>query len=185
VTEAFFTKMKIGFVAAVIVALPVLLWQAWQFVAPGLYEHEKRYTRSFVLFGSLFFLAGAAFCYEVVVQLGLNFLLRRYAALGVQPMIQVGDYLSIVSRLVLAFGAMFQLPVVIFFLARVGLIDHHFLIRHYRYAIVAIALLAAILTPPDLVAQLLLMLPLGVLYGIGIGVAYFARRRDESQDGPS
>ena len=100
-------------------------------------------------------------------------------------MIQVGDYLSIVSRLVLAFGAMFQLPVVIFFLARVGLIDHHFLIRHYRYAIVAIALLAAILTPPDLVAQLLLMLPLGVLYGIGIGVAYFARRRDESQDEPS
>jgi sec-independent protein translocase protein TatC len=72
------------------------------------------------------------------------------------------------------------LPVVIFFLARVGLIDHHFLIRHYRYAIVAIALLAAILTPPDLVAQLLLMLPLGVLYGIGIGVAYFARPKSKA-----
>lgn len=182
VTEAFFTKMKVGFVAAVAVALPVLLWQAWQFVAPGLYEHEKRYTRSFVLFGSLFFLAGAAFCYEVVVQLGLNFLLRRYAALHVQPMIQVGDYLSIVSRLVLAFGAMFQLPVVIFFLARVGLIDHRFLIRHYRYAIILIALLAAVLTPPDIAAQLLLMLPLGLLYGVGIGVAYFARRKKEPSD---
>lgn len=180
VTEAFFTKMKLGFAAAVIVALPVLLWQGWQFVAPGLYEHEKRYTRSFVLFGSLFFLAGAAFCYEVVVQLGLNFLLRRYVALGVQPMIQVGDYLSVVSRLVLAFGAMFQLPVVIFFLARVGLIDHRFLLRHYRYAIIFIALLAAVLTPPDIAAQLLLMVPLALLYVIGIGVAYFAHRKNDA-----
>jgi sec-independent protein translocase protein TatC len=179
VTEAFFTKMKLGFAAALVVALPVLLWQAWQFVAPGLYEHEKRYTRSFVLFGSLFFLAGVVFCYEVIVQMGLNFLLKRYTALHVQPMIQVGDYLSVVTRLVLAFGLMFQLPVLAFFLTRVGLIDHSFLIRHYRYAIVALALFAAILTPPDLPAQLLLMLPLALLYGVSIAVAYFARRKAE------
>src|SRR2546428_7108932 len=111
VTEAFFTKMKVSFVAAIIVALPVLLWQIWQFVAPGLYEHEKRYTRSFVLFGSLFFIAGAAFCYAIVIQQGLHFLLHRYEAINIQPMLQVGDYLSLVSRLVLAFGAMFELPV--------------------------------------------------------------------------
>jgi sec-independent protein translocase protein TatC len=183
VTEAFFTKMKVSFVAAIIVALPVLLWQAWQFVAPGLYEHEKRYTRSFVSFGSLFFLCGAAFCYYGVLQLGLGFLLRRYEAIDVQPLIQVSDYLSLISRLVLAFGVMFQLPVVAYFLARVGLIDHRFLIRHIRYGVIGIAVLAAVLTPPDVVSQALLMIPLALLYGISIGVAYLAHQRGGTAGG--
>jgi sec-independent protein translocase protein TatC len=177
VTEAFFTKMKVSFAAAVILASPVLLWQLWQFIAPGLYEHEKRYTRSFVSFGSLFFIAGAAFCYLVVIQEGLGFLLARYEAIDIQPLLQVGDYLSLVSRLVLAFGAMFELPVLAFFLARVGIIDHRFLIRHSRYAIIAIALFAAVLTPPDLISQILLMVPLIFLYAISIAVAYLARWR--------
>jgi len=177
VTEAFFTKMKIGIIAAVIVALPVLLWQGWQFVAPGLYEHEKRYTRSFVFAGSLFFLAGAAFCYAIVVQHGLNFLLHRYQVIDVKPMLQVGDYLSTISRMVLVAGAMFELPVIAFFTARVGLIDHRFLIRHSRYALIAIAVLAAILTPPDLISQVLLMVPLMLLYALSIAVAYLARFR--------
>lgn len=177
VTEAFFTKMKVSFVAAVILASPLLLWQLWQFVAPGLYEHEKRYTKSFVFFGSLFFIAGAVFCYEIVIQLGLGFLLRRYEAIDIQPLLQVGEYLSAVSRLVLAFGTMFELPVLAFFLARVGIIDHRFLIRHSRYAIIAIALLAAVLTPPDLISQVLLMVPLALLYGLCIIVAYSARMR--------
>jgi len=177
VTEAFFTKMKIGFVAAVAVALPVLLWQAWQFVAPGLYEHEKRYTRSFVFVGSLFFCAGAAFCYVILIQQGLSFLLHRYEVIGVKPMLQVGDYLSTVSRMVMVTGAMFELPVVAFFTARIGLIDHRFLIRHSRYAVIAIGLLAAILTPPDLISQILLMVPLFVLYLLSIAVAYLARFR--------
>jgi sec-independent protein translocase protein TatC len=181
VTEAFFTKMKVAFVAAIIVALPVLLWQGWQFVAPGLYEHEKRYTRSFVFFGSLFFLAGAVFCYDVVLQLGLGFLLRRYEAIGVQPLIHIGDYLSLISRLVLAFGVMFELPVLAYFLSRVGIIDHRFLIRHIRYAVIGIAILAAILTPPDFISQALLMIPLGLLYAVGIVVAYFARKPEEGE----
>ncbi|HWH80080.1 MAG TPA: twin-arginine translocase subunit TatC, partial [Candidatus Binatus sp.] len=159
------------------VASPVLLWQAWQFVAPGLYEHEKRYSRSFVLFGSFFFIGGAAFCYEIVIQQGLRFLLHRYEAIDIQPMLQVGDYLSLVSRTVLAFGVMFELPVLSFFLARVGLIDHRFLLRQYRYAMIAIALLAAVLTPPDLVSQILFMVPLSLLYLISIAVAYLARWR--------
>jgi sec-independent protein translocase protein TatC len=177
VTEAFFIKLKVAFVAAVFLASPVLLWQAWQFVAPGLYEHEKRYTRSLVFVGTLFFAAGAMFCYEVVIQEGLFFLLRRYEALGVLPYLQIGDYLSVVSRLMLAFGVMFELPVIAFFLARIGLIDHRFLIRHSRYAIIAIALLAAVLTPPDLVSQVLLMVPLALLYLLSIAVAYVARWR--------
>jgi sec-independent protein translocase protein TatC len=178
VTEAFFTKMKVAFAGALVVALPVLLWQAWQFVAPGLYEHEKRYTRAFVFFGSMFFFAGALFSFKVVIEQGLGFLLRRYAAIKVQPWIQIGDYFSIAVRLVLACGVMFQMPVLAFFFARVGLIDHRFLIRHLRYAVVGIAILAAVLTPPDFVAQIFFMVPLSLLYGVSIGVAYLARRRD-------
>lgn len=182
VAEAFFTKVKVSIVAAVILALPVLLWQAWQFVAPGLYEHEKSYTRSFVAVGSAFFLAGAAFCYKILLGFGLEFLLQRYAAIDVQPLIDVGEYLSLVSRTVLAFGIMFELPVLAFFLARVGLIDHRFLIRHLRYAVVISAVFSAVLTPPDLVSQVLFMLPLSLLYAIAIAVAYVAARRTPSTD---
>jgi len=177
VTEAFFTRLKLAFAAALIVALPVLLWQLWQFVAPGLYEHEKRYTRSFVFFGSIFFTAGAAFCYGVVFRQGLGFLLARFEAIDIQPLLRVNDYLSLVSRLMLAFGAMFELPVLAFFFARVGIIDHRFLIRHSRYALIAVALFAAILTPPDLISQVLLMVPLALLYAVSIAVAYLARFR--------
>ena len=177
ITEAFFTKMKISFFAAIIVALPVLLWEGWQFVAPGLYEHEKRYTRSFVFFGSFFFLAGVAFCYGIVLQKGLAFLLKRYQVLQIQPAIQIGAYLSLVTRLVLAFGLMFQLPVLTFFLARVGLIDHRLLIHYFGYAVIGMAIISAVLTPPDVISQILLMIPLTLLYGVSIGVAYAARQK--------
>ena len=179
VAEAFFTKVKISFFAAIIIALPVLLWQVWQFVAPGLYEHEKRYTRSFVLFGSFFFLAGVAFCYGIVLQKGLAFLLKRYQVLQIQPAIQIGAYLSLVTRLTLAFGLMFQLPVLTFFLARVGLIDHRLLIHYFGYAVVGMTIISAVLTPPDVISQILLMIPLTLLYSVSIGVAYAARQKHE------
>ncbi|HKY08611.1 MAG TPA: twin-arginine translocase subunit TatC [Candidatus Binatia bacterium] len=183
VTEAFFTKMKVSFVVGVILSSPIWLWQLWQFIAPGLYEHEKRYTRSFVSVGSVFFVAGAVFAYFVVIERGLGFLLARYEAIDIQPLLQIGDYLSLVSRLVLAFGIMFEMPVLAFFLARVGIVDHRFLIRHSRYAFIAIALFAAILTPPDLIAQVFMMVPLMVLYALSIAVAYAARyRMNRAQD---
>jgi sec-independent protein translocase protein TatC len=177
VVEAFFTKMKVAFIAGLICALPVVLWQVWRFVAPGLYEHEKRYARSFVFFGTLFFLLGAWFCYAVIFQLGFELLLRRYEAIQVRPAIRVGEYLSFASELIFAFGIMFQLPVVAYFLTRIGLIDHKFLLRQFRYAVIVIAILAAILTPPDIVSQILLALPLTLLYGVSIGVAYIARKK--------
>ena len=175
VPEAFFTKMKVAFIAGLFLALPVILWQSWRFVAPGLYEHEKRYARNFVLSGTLFFLLGAWFCYRVIFELGFGFLLRRYEAIQVRPAIRVGEYLSFVSDLLLAFGIAFELPVVAYFLTRIGLIDHRFLIRQFHYAIVLILFLAAILTPPDIVSQILLALPLTLLYGVGVVVAYCAR----------
>ena len=177
VAEAFFTKMKVGFIAGLFLALPVILWQGWRFVAPGLYEHEKRYARRFVFFGTLCFLFGAWFCYEAIFQLGFGFLLRRYEAMEVRPAIRVAEYLSFASDLVLAFGITFELPVVAYFLTRVGVIDHRFLIRHFRYAFILILILAAVLTPPDIVSQILLTIPLLLLYGVSIGVAYFASKK--------
>ncbi len=180
VTEAFFVKIKVTFVASIFVSLPIILWQLWHFVAPGLYEHEVRYARGFVAFGTFFFLLGAWFCYEVVFQVGFAFLLETYESMEVQPTIRIGEYLSFASKLLLAFGVVFELPVLAFFLARIGLIDHLFLIRQFRYAFLVIFILAAVLTPPDIVSQILLALPLLALYGVSIGVAYFARRKDGS-----
>lgn len=180
VTEAFFTKIKVAFAFSLLLALPVILWQGWQFIAPGLYEHERRYTRQFVFFGTLFFVLGAWFCYGVIFETGYEFFLRRYQAMGVRPAIRIGEYLSFSSKLLLAFGIIFELPVLAYFLTRVGLIDHRFLIGQFRYAILFIFLLAAILTPPDVVSQVLLAVPLTALYGVSIAVAYLARRKKEA-----
>ncbi len=177
VPEAFFTKLKVAFIASLFMSSPVILRQAWKFIAPGLYEHERRYARHFVAFGTLFFLLGAWFCYEVIFKVGYGFFLRRYQAIEIRPAIRIGEYLSFSSNLLLVFGIIFELPVLTFFLTRIGLIDHRFLIRQFRYAFIFIFLLAAILTPPDIIAQILLAFPLVLLYGVSIGVAYLARQK--------
>lgn len=178
VPEAFFTKLKVAFIASLFLASPAILWQTWKFIAPGLYEHEKRYARQFVSFGTLFFVLGAWFCYEVIFKAGFGFFLRRYQAIGIRPAIRIGEYLSFSSDLLLAFGIIFELPILIYFLTRIGIVDHRFLIRQFRYALILIFLLAAILTPPDIVFQALLALPFVLLYGVGIGVAYLARQKN-------
>jgi sec-independent protein translocase protein TatC len=178
VPEAFFTKIKVAFFASLILALPVILWQGWQFVAPGLYEHEKRHARLFVFSGTFFFALGAAFCYAVVFPAGFGFFLARYEALGVRPAIRIGEYLTFSSKLLIAFGIAFEMPVCAYFLTRIGMIDHRLLVRQFRYAILGIFILAAILTPPDAVSQVLLALPLTLLYGVSILVAYVARPRE-------
>jgi sec-independent protein translocase protein TatC len=172
VTEAFFTKLKVSFIAAVFVASPVLFYQAWMFVAPGLYDEEKRYARPFVVFATLFFLLGAGFCYVVVFPVGYRFFLAEYATIGVSPAIRISEYLSFTARMLLAFGITFELPVVTFFLARLGLVTHHTMLGYARYAVLGIFILAAVLTPgPDVASQLLMAGPLLVLYGVSILVA--------------
>ncbi len=178
IAEAFFTKLKVAAIAGVFLAAPVILYQLWRFVAPGLHASEKYYVVPFVLFGTLFFAAGAVFCYELVFEVGYGFFIDQYATIGIEPTIRISEYLSFSSRLVLAFGITFELPVVAFFLARVGMIDHWTLIRPWRYALIGIAVLAAVLTPgPDVASQLLLAAPLSVLYVVSIGVAYVFRVR--------
>jgi sec-independent protein translocase protein TatC len=176
VAEAFFTRLMVSFIAAVFLALPVILYQFWMFVLPGLKTEEARHVRAFVTAGSFFFVAGAAFCYYVVLALGFPFFLAEYQRIGVTPQLRISEYLSFTSRMLLAFGITFEMPVVTFFLARVGLVTHETLIRFGRYAVVAIFVIAAILTPPDVVSQLLMAAPLLLLYLVSIGVAYVFRR---------
>jgi sec-independent protein translocase protein TatC len=171
--EAFFAKLKVAFIAAIFAASPVVFYQLWQFVAPGLYQNEKRYVIPFVVFASFFFLLGAGFCYAVVLPVAYAFFLEEYKTIGVQATLRISEYFSFTSRMLLAFGVTFELPVLAFFFARVGLITYRTLLDFFRYAVVGIFILAAVLTPgPDVASQLLLAGPLLLLYLLSIGVAY-------------
>ncbi len=180
VVEAFFTKLKVALIAGVFIGSPVIFYQLWKFVAPGLYENEKRYAIPFVFFGTLFFALGAGFCYRLVLPVGYQFFIEQYATIGVSPEIRISEYLTFTSRMLLAFGATFELPVVTFFLARMGVVTHQAMIRSLRYAILVIFIVAAVLTPtPDAASQLLMAGPLLVLYVLSIGIAYlFGKARD-------
>lgn len=173
VAEAFFTKIKVAFLAGIFLASPVILYQIWRFVAPGLYDTEKRYARPFVFFGTVFFVAGAWFCYEIVMPVGYRFLIEQYGSIGISPEIRISEYLTFTARMLLAFGVTFELPVFTFFFARLGVVTHQMMIAYTRYAVLVIFVLAAILTPgPDVASQLLMAGPLLLLYALSIGVAY-------------
>ncbi|MBI3783194.1 MAG: twin-arginine translocase subunit TatC [Deltaproteobacteria bacterium] len=177
VVEAFFTKLKVSAIAGLFLALPIVLFQLWKFVAPGLYEHEKRYALPFVIFGTFFFLSGAWFCYAMVLPVGYRFFMEQYSTININPEIRISEYLTFTSRMLLSFGVTFEMPVVTFFLARAGAVTHRTMLGYLRYAILIIFIVAAVLTPgPDVASQLLMAGPLLFLYGVSILVAYlFAR----------
>jgi sec-independent protein translocase protein TatC len=173
IAEAFFTRLGVSLVAALFLALPVVLYQLWRFVVPGLESREARYAKWFVVFGTLFFLAGASFCYLFVFPVGFPFFLQEYADIGIDPVLRISEYLSFTSQMMLAFGVTFELPVVIFFLARAGMVTWKQLLAFTRYAILVIFIVAAILTPtPDAASQFMMAVPLLFLYAISIGVAW-------------
>jgi sec-independent protein translocase protein TatC len=165
--EVFVTEIKMSLFGAVFLAVPVLFYQAWSFVAPGLYKRERRLVLPFVLFSSVFFTAGAAFGYLFILPFAMQFLLG-FSGEGINSAISVAAYLSDVTRLLLAFGAVFQMPLGIFFLARAGIVTGQGLASFRKYAIILIFVVAALLTPPDPVTQVGLALPLVLLYEIGV-----------------
>ncbi len=183
VTEAFFTKLKVALIASIFLASPVLFYQGWAFIAPGLYETEKNYARPFVFFATVFFILGAAFCFYIVFPFAFEFFVEEFKSVDIEPTLRITEYLSFSSRMLLAFGLIFEMPVLTFFLARVGVVDHTMMIAWSRYAIVVVFIVAAILTPPDAVSQLLMAIPMIVLYGVSIGVAYLFRRQKPPSDG--
>jgi sec-independent protein translocase protein TatC len=179
VGEAFFTKIKVALIAGLFIASPAVFYEIWKFIAPGLYANERKMARPFVIFATLFFVAGGYFCWAVVFKVGYAFFLSQYASIGITPTIRISEYLAFSAKLLLAFGITFEMPIFAFFLTRLGILDHKMMIHYLRYAIVAIFIVAAALTPPDLVSQFLLAIPLLLLYGMSIGVAYVFRAREK------
>jgi sec-independent protein translocase protein TatC len=173
--EAFFTKIKVALVAALFIASPAILYEVWRFIAPGLYQSERRMAKPFVLFTSLFFIVGGYFCWAVVLKIGYAFFLSQYASIGVTPTLRISEYLNFSAKLLLAFGLTFEMPVLAYFLTRFSVIDYHWMLRQFRYAVLVIFVVAAALTPPDFISQFLLAIPLLLLYGLSIGVSYFFR----------
>lgn len=170
VQEPFFTAMKVAFFAGFILSLPVIFWQFWLFVAPGLYENEKKYVIPFVISATFMFLVGAAFCYYIVIPIGFAFLINFGGELFT-ALPSIGQYVGFFTKLLIAFGIAFELPVITFFLAKLGLVNDATLKNSFRYAIVIIFIFSAIMTPPDILSQFLMAIPLIGLYGISIFIA--------------
>jgi len=167
VAEAFFTYMKVAFIAGLILASPFVLYQIWAFVAPGLYRHEKKYVVPFVLAGSFFFALGIFFGYYVALPVGFKFLLG-FTTDFIKPLPSMKEYLSFSIKFLLAFGLVFEFPVVLVLLARIGVVDAKTLARQRKYAILLIFVFAAIVTPPDIVSQVIVALPMIGLYELSI-----------------
>lgn len=185
-TEPFFTYLKIGALAGVMVALPVILWQLWVFAAPGLYAREKKFIIPFVLTGCLCFGIGTFFGFKHVFPVIFTFLISYGTSTGeISAMLSMGAYLSICSRLLLSFGLVFELPVVVFFLARMGVVNAPWLASKRKYAIVMAFIFGAVLTPPDLFSQTAIAVPFVLLYEISIWVARIfgtSRKKEKPED---
>ena len=179
--EGFTTYLKVSFFAAVILAIPFILYQAWQFVAPALYKEEKQIIIPFIFFGSLFFALGAAFCYYVASPPAFKFLLNEYSSDYVKAFPTIREALSFFMALIFGFGLVFEFPLIIFILARIGLVTSKWLRDKRKYAIVLSAIIAAILTPTtDAVSMMLMFVPIIIFYELGIIVAWmFGKKKKE------
>jgi sec-independent protein translocase protein TatC len=177
-TEAFWTYMKVAMIMGLFIAMPVILWNVWAFVAPGLHKHERKYAAPFVIVGSLLFIAGGAFALFVIIPFAITFLVSFGQEQGLKPMITVSSYIDFILKFTLAFGVVFELPVVITLLSLVGIVTPQFLSKNRKYAILINFIIAAILTPtPDIVNQSLMAGPLIILYEVGIICARMVGRK--------
>ena len=170
--ETVIFSFKIALTGGLILASPFIFWQIWSFISPALYKKEKNIILPVVIGSSVCFLAGISFCWFILPML-LQFL-TGFASEQIQPYFRIGEYFGFIIKLCLAFGIAFQLPVVSFTLTKMGVIDQKFLIKYFRHAIVAIFIIAALLTPPDVLSQILLAIPLVGLYALSIFLARFA-----------
>ncbi len=177
---AFFTYMKVALVASLFGTSPFSFYQLWAFIAPGLYREEKRAVLPLAFFSSIFFLAGAAFCFFLVFPIAFQFFMG-FATDTIVPMISVEEYLSFALKLLLAFGLVFEMPLFAYFLSRFGILTPDLMRRSRRYAILVIFIVAAILTPPDVFSQCLMALPMLVLYEVSIYVSAMAYKKKEDK----
>jgi sec-independent protein translocase protein TatC len=176
VITPFFVPVKITLMAAFIIALPVVLYQAWAFVAPGLYAHERRFALPMVVGGTVLFLTGMAFCYFFVFQTVFHFI-ASFAPKSITVAPDIEQYLSFVMTMFLAFGVTFEVPIVVLLLVKTGLVTVKQLREARRYVIVGAFVVAAVVTPPDVTSQIMLALPMCVLYELGVLIAAVMVRR--------
>jgi sec-independent protein translocase protein TatC len=177
----FFVALKVSFFAGLLAALPFILYQLWLFISPGLYANEKKMVIPFVAGGSLMFMVGVLFAYYVVTPFGFQFLIT-FGSFLYTPLINIEDYVGFFTKIMMGFGIAFELPVFAYFLALLGLVTDKTLIDFFRYAVLIIFVLAALLTPPDVLTQLLMAAPLILLYGVSILIVRAVNPHVEEKD---
>jgi sec-independent protein translocase protein TatC len=176
-TEPFLMYFRVSMLAAVIAASPVILWQIWLFVSPALYRREKKLVLPFVGVGFLFFLSGCAFGYFEAFPLVVSFLIG--VGKPFNAVITINEYLGTAAKVILGLGLVFETPILIFFLARIGIVSEKWLLAKFKYAVLVIFIIAAVITPtPDVATQLVFALPMILLYLLGIGIAWAFKKRD-------
>jgi len=177
-TEAFFTYFKVALLAGFFLACPIVFYQLWKFIAPGLYEHEKKFVIPFVISATAFFILGGAFAYYIVFPFGFKFFLG-FSTDYLKLLPKMNEYFSLSLKLIFAFGIVFEMPVITFFLAKMGVVNGEMLSSKRRYAIVLVFVVAALLTPPDVGTQLLMAGPLILLYEVSVWVARIFGRKSQ------
>ena len=181
--EVFFTFLKTDLISGILLASPILLYQFWMFIAPGLYTREKRLLIPILFLSTLFFTGGALFGYFIVFPWGFKFFLS-FATDDIRALPSMREYLSFAAKLLLAFGIVFELPLVITFLAKLGIVSVDFLKKNRKYAILIFFVGSAMLTPPDVITQIMMAMPLMLLYEISIvGAKLFGKKSPMSDDG--
>jgi sec-independent protein translocase protein TatC len=181
---AFNLYMKVSFYAAIFFSVPFILWQAWSFIAPGLYAHEKKYATPFLAMASVFFLLGCAFAYYIAFPRAAEFLLGVATEGNLRPQLTADDYFGLINTIMLGLGLVFEIPTLTFFLSRLGLVSHRMLLVIWRYAVLVIFILAAVLSPTtDIPNMLVFAAPMLLLYFLSVGIAYvFYRKRQHEPD---
>lgn len=175
--EAFMMRMTVSVFGGVIISIPVLFYQLWMFISPGLYQKEKIIIIPIVIISSLLFLLGVLLAYYGVLPIAFSFFNQQYKEIGLTPQIRISEHLSIVATSVLAMGFLFELPILCFFLARLGILTAQIMRNTFRYAIVIIFIVAAIASPPDVLSQFLIAIPLLLLYGVSYVVVVLAEKK--------
>ena len=181
--EMFITYIKVSLVAGIVLAIPIIFYQLWMFLAPALYQKEKKYIIPFVTFSSILFLVGSMFGYFVVFPYGFKFFIG-FATDQVQALPSVKQYFTFAIRLLLAFGIVFEMPLVVLFLTKIGIVTPDAMKKFRKFAILCAFILSAILTPPDVATQIMMALPLLILYefSIIISQAVYRKKREDSDD---
>lgn len=172
----------VSIVAGIIVAFPYILYELWRFIKPALKKSEKNYARGIVFWGSLLFMSGVAFGYYVITPMSVQFLGGYRVSEMVNNQISLKSYISTVTTITLACGLIFQLPIVVYFLSKVGLVTPHLMKTYRRHAIIAVLILSAVITPPDISSQVLVSIPLIILYEVSILISRAVVRKERKQE---